>query len=194
MIVILSALGLLLAASVSVFAQGGNRNGAPPRGQCAACLAAPAATQPLTAAETQWLLFLREEEKLARDVYAAFYGTWKLTVFSNISQSEQRHFDAIGALLERYSIADPANSQAGVFTDGTLQTLYDKLIADGQASVVAALQVGVAVEEHDIADLESALTATNKTDLKQVYTNLLNGSLNHLAAFKSHLEVLGVTP
>jgi hypothetical protein len=194
--VTLTAFGLLFVASLSMLAQGGpgNRIGMRGNGQCAASPAAPAATQPLTQAETKWLLFMREEEKLARDVYVVLYDTWKLNAFNNISRSEQRHFDAIGVLLARYGVSDPANSQAGVFTDATLQSLYLKLVAEGQASLAAALQVGVTIEEHDIADLESALAATKKTDIKRVYSNLLNGSLNHLAAFEGQLEVLGAKP
>jgi len=55
----------------------------------ATCTAATA--QPPNADEVKWLRFMREEEKLARDVYLKLFDTWKLTVFSRIARSEQRH-------------------------------------------------------------------------------------------------------
>ncbi|MFB3777547.1 MAG: DUF2202 domain-containing protein [Bryobacteraceae bacterium] len=193
---IFAALGLLVAASLSLLAQGGPGYGRGMRGngQCPACQAAPAPTQPLTADETKWLLFMREEEKLARDVYTALYETSKLNVFRNIARSEQRHFDSVGLLLERYGVSEPVNSQPEVFTNATLQTLYSKLVADGTTSPAAALKAGVTIEEQDIADLEAAIAATRKTDIKRVYTNLLSGSLNHLEAFQRQLEMAGVEP
>ncbi|MDP2030099.1 MAG: DUF2202 domain-containing protein [Thiobacillus sp.] len=48
------------------------------------------------------LLFMREEEKLARDVYLTLYETWGLAVFSNIASSEQSHMDALLKLLRTY--------------------------------------------------------------------------------------------
>lgn len=134
---------------------------------------------------------MREEEKLARDVYLTLYDKWKLVVFSNIAQSEQRHFEAMGMLLTRYGVADPAGERPGVFTNPDVQKLYDDLVRDGQASAVAALQAGVKIDEHDIRDLQQALAATTKADVVRVLRNLLRGSLSHLEAFESHLEVLG---
>lgn len=187
----LALVGLALVAGLSLSAQNGPgpMNGTGPCGLCGTT-----AIQPLTATETQWLVLMREEEKLARDVYTKLYQTWKLSVFSNIARSEQRHFDAIGVLIERYGITDPALAQAGKFTSPTLQALYDELVAKGLVSAVAALQVGVAIEEQDIDDLEKAIAQTTAADVKRVYANLLAGSQNHLDAFQSHLEILAVNP
>lgn len=196
LILTLATLSGLLFVGPPILAQGGPRsgNGAPASGPCSVCAATPAATQPLTMDEIRWLLFLREEEKLARDVYLNLYDRWKLIIFSNIAQSEQRHFDAMGVLLTRYGVADPASNQTGVFTNPDLQKLYDDLVREGQATAVAALQAGVTIEEHDIQDLMQAIAATKKPDIERVYRNLLSGSLSHLEAFESHLEVLGVNP
>lgn len=139
----------------------------------------------VTAAETQWLTFAREEEKLARDVYLVLYAKWGTAVFDNIAVSEQRHFDTIGNLLTRYGITDPASATPGVFKNAELATLYNELVAKGSVSLQEALAVGVIIEKKDIADLESALRATTKADLKRVFTNLMNASYNHLEAFEA---------
>lgn len=149
----------------------------------------------LTQIEQDGLLFLREEEKLARDVYTALYASSGLQIFSNISQSEQRHMNAALTLLQTYGLTDPVGSNAaGVFTNTDLQSLYDQLVAQGAASQIAALQVGVLIEETDIADLEVAIGNTDKPDVIRVYNNLLKGSRNHLSAFNNNLAALGGEP
>ena len=143
---------------------------------------------PLTDDEKYWMTYMREEEKLARDVYLSLGARWNLPLFTNIAQSEQVHMDSVKTLLDRYGIPDPAAGKAqGAFTDPALQDLYDDLIAQGSASPVEALKAGVIVEETDIADLNKALATTEKNDIRTVYNNLLQGSMNHLNAFQSNL-------
>jgi hypothetical protein len=134
---------------------------------------------------------MREEEKLARDVYSHFYDLWQLPAFNYIAVSEQRHMDAIGNLMEKYGVSDPAvGNDQGVFTNTELQSLYDQLTGRGSESVEAALKVGVLIEETDIADLQAGLEETTHADIARVYSNLLNGSYNHLAAFNNELTLL----
>lgn len=142
----------------------------------------------LSAMEIEGLVFMREEEKLARDVYLTLYAKWGLPTFQNIAQSEQSHMDAVKTLLDRYSIADPASAQAGVFTNATLQQLYDQLVAQGSQSLADALRVGAAIEEIDIIDLQKRIAQTDKADIKQVYDNLMRGSRNHLRSFVAQLK------
>jgi hypothetical protein len=144
--------------------------------------------------EVYWLTYMREEEKLARDVYLILHEEWGSRIFDNISQSEQTHMDAIKTLLDRYGLDDPAEgSDVGVFTPGTgLQELYDDLITGGKESLVNALKVGVFIEQTDIDDLTQGIATTTRKDIKTVYTNLRKGSLNHLDAFCSNLAKLGV--
>jgi len=145
--------------------------------------------------ESDWPVFLREAEKLAHDVYVTLYEKWKLNIFSNISRSEQRHFEAIGTLLSRYNVPDPSAGKAvGEFSSPELQNLYNVLVGRGGVSVEAALQVGVDIEEKDIADLQVAMAVTDNWDIDRVYSNLLNGSYNHLDAFESHIEMLTLNP
>jgi hypothetical protein len=141
--------------------------------------------QPLTTDETKWLQFMREEEKLARDVYKALLDKWKLATFQNIMASEDTHFNAIGVLLTRYGVSDPAQAAAGVYQNPTLNALYNQLITKGLRSAQDALEVGVLIEKQDIADLETSLKATGKYDIKRVLTNLMNASYSHLDAFET---------
>ena len=156
---------------------------------------AAAATSPLSADEIAGLKFMREEEKLAHDVYATFYQQYGLSIFNNIASSEATHMAAIKTLLDRYGIADPAAGKAvGVFADASLQALYNQLVAQGRQSLSAALKVGGAIEEIDILDLKERLAATTHSDIQQVYTSLLNASYNHLRAFARTLTIqTGVT-
>lgn len=150
--------------------------------------------EPLTANEEASLLFMREEEKLARDVYDYFYGLYTKQVFDNISESEQTHTDAVLQLIERYEVTDPAAGlAAGVFTNQVLQGLYDSLTVAGQAGLVSALGIGAVIEEIDIVDLETWEEKIDNQDILMVYGNLKKGSRNHLRAFVRNLTQMGET-
>lgn len=140
----------------------------------------------LNDAEKASLLFMREEEKLARDVYNALYATWGQPTFQNIAASEQAHMDEVKLLLDRYGLTDPA-LDPGKFTDANLQALYDQLVAQGSVSLADALKVGAAIEEIDILDLQTRLAQTDNADIQWVYNNLMTGSYNHLKAFTGAL-------
>ena len=152
--------------------------------------ALPKAT--LTAEEQAGLIWMREEEKLARDVYAALYDKWNTPIFTNIAAAEQTHTDAVKALLDRYAIADPsAGAETGMFTNPDIQALYMTLVSQGSTSLVAALTVGATIEDLDIADLQARATTT--PDIALVYANLEKGSRNHLRAFTKQLASNGAT-
>ena len=141
----------------------------------------------LTEAETHDLLFMREEEKLARDVYITLYAEWNVRVFDNISQSEQRHMDKILGLLDKYGLEDPILG-FGKFADKELQKLFDGLVALGLESKQDALMVGALIEEVDIEDIVEAMARTENPALLAVYGRLLAGSKNHLNAFVRNIE------
>ncbi|RTZ61165.1 MAG: hypothetical protein DSZ31_00750 [Gammaproteobacteria bacterium] len=145
----------------------------------------------LTPQEIETLLYMREEEKLARDVYLTLYQKWGLPVFRNIVRSEQRHMDIMGALIKKYGLEDPVTDKIGVFKNKHLQSLYTKLVAQGEKSVVEALKVGATIEEVDIEDLKRAIAETDNEDLKIAYANLMKGSRNHLRAFTRVLRRWG---
>ena len=144
------------------------------------------AVNDLTAEEIEGLLYMREEEKLAHDVYVTLYNLWGLPVLSNIASSEQMHTDTILALLTQYNLDDPAAGLGiGEFANPDLQALYDQLIAQGSQSLADAILVGGLIEETDILDLEAHLAETVQANIIQVYENLLAGSANHLSSFAS---------
>ena len=135
------------------------------------------------------ILLMREEEKLARDVYLALYDTWGLRTFMNIAQAEQQHMDSVAYLLDINNIADPAEgSDVGVFKNEEIDKLYTSLVEQGSTSVVEALKVGALIEDLDIADLERLLSETTDADAIRVYENLLRGSENHMRAFINQLS------
>jgi hypothetical protein len=150
--------------------------------------------QSLSTAEAEGLVYMREEEKLARDVYIAMYDLGYSEIFNNISSSEQSHTDAVLSLLEKYNITDPVGGNAeGEFTNPDLQKLYDDLILLGAPSLIEALYVGAAIEEIDIIDIQQQLdTVVDNADIATVYENLIKGSRNHLRAFVSNLAKQGV--
>ncbi len=152
--------------------------------------------QPATLSETEIksLIQMREEEKLARDVYLTLYKKWNLNIFANIAKSEETHTNAVKTLLDRYHIEDPVKSnEVGVFTSNEMQKLYNDLVAQGSKSLVDALIVGATVEDLDIKDLEDFLKVTDNEDIKIIYQNLVKGSRNHLRAFVRTIEQNGGT-
>ena len=56
-------------------------------------------SKPLTAADAAGLQYMREEEKLARDVYTLLGDRYDVRVFDNIARAESRHMAAIKRLL-----------------------------------------------------------------------------------------------
>lgn len=172
--------------------------------QCRVAAAGPAALAvvdapskalpPLSGAEQDGLIFMREEEKLARDVYITLYATWKKPVFTNIAASEQTHMDAILTLLVRYGVPDPvAGMGVGEFATEYFQTLYVDLVALGNQSLSDAYSVGVTIEETDIDDLVALLVDVTHRDIQRVYQNLKLGSENHLQAFTKLLAGYSAT-
>lgn len=152
-------------------------------------------TTTLTSQEKADLIFMREEEKLARDVYLTLYGVWGTPVFANIATSEQQHMDAILNLLNTYKLPDPTIGKlVGEFVNAELQALYNDLVARGKQSALDALQVGGIIEETDIEDLTVAMETSRLSNIDKVYANLLNGSYNHLRAFASNITALTGEP
>lgn len=139
------------------------------------------------------ILFLKQEEKLARDVYTKMYEKWGHATFKNIAVSEQRHMDAVDGLIARYGLVDDSSDDVSVFTLEEIQALYDALIEEGNQSLQAALGVGVKIELMDIEDLNQMLAVAKDRPVIRVLSNLLQGSKNHLEAFNNALEQLAAS-
>ncbi len=150
--------------------------------------------EPLSPDELTSLPFMREEEKLARDVYITLYSKWGSNIFSNISNSEQTHMEAVLMLLKKYGLTDPVGSNAvGVFNNTTLQNLYNQLVARGNTSILEAYKVGATIEDLDIYDLKTALINIDNRDIRLVYDNLTKGSRNHMRSFYKNILNAGGT-
>jgi hypothetical protein len=151
--------------------------------------ATPEVTNPAAVPETgealsELLTYLVQEEKLAYDLYTVLASQTNVRQFQNIVKSEAKHIDSVQALLNTYGIDDPTQGLApGEFTDPELQDLYAQLLEQGLSSRTGAVDVGIAVEELDISDIEKMLVQQLPSDVTQVLNNLLDGSKNHLAAF-----------
>ncbi|MCJ7715926.1 MAG: DUF2202 domain-containing protein, partial [Anaerolineales bacterium] len=138
----------------------------------------------LSQSEIDGLIFMLEEEKLARDVYLYLADVWNMNVFANISNSEQAHMDSVLTLIILFEAQDPVRDNGlGEFTNQDLQTLYDELTVKGNLFLADAMMVGGAIEEIDILDLQEYLAQTSNSAVFEVYQNLLRGSINHLQAF-----------
>jgi len=145
----------------------------------------------LTDEEAAGLLFMREEEKLAHDVYVNMYEMWGIPVFNNISKSETMHTNRVLSLLEFYGLEDPALPGLGEFSNEELQSLYNDLMAQGSDSLIAGLIVGATIEEVDILDLFERIDQTENTRILMAYNHLEKGSEAHLRAFVAQLKFRG---
>ena len=179
------AAALLVAAGSSYVVSAGARPGGGGSGELGT----------LSPDEKAGLLFMREEEKLARDSYMELGNLWGLPVFANIATSEQSHMDGVKKMLDKYQdqVEDPVSdeSDVGNFVNPELQALFDALMADGEDSVMAALYVGGTIEETDMEDIQHWIDLTDHEDIIGVYESLLCGSRNHLRAFVKQIENRG---
>ncbi len=167
----------------------GHRAGAPGTGNGVRCDPAQWRAGTLTSQQKTTLASIAEQEKLSRDLYAAFAARYHIPVFTRIAAAETRHLDAIRAAMAAYGVADPtAGKAAGTFATPAVQASYNRLLAQGTASQDAALRTGQAVERANIAALGNALKGLTAPRLQHVYDNLLDASRTHLAAFGNWLS------
>lgn len=146
----------------------------------------------LSEVQIEWLKFMREEEKLAGDVYRTLYQLFNIPVFNNISKAEDNHTSIVLTYLEAWGIDDPASDEVGVFANEELQMLYDELVLKGTVDLTEALKVGALIEEVDIKDLADLYEMEPTEDLTLLAEALMLGSRNHLRAFTRILERRGV--
>jgi hypothetical protein len=189
--ILIVAVALVMVVSIAAIAVGATSDDSVSTGSSVVAIEASASS--LTDVEVEGIMFMREEEKLAYDVYTTFGDLYGQPVFSNIASAEAQHMAAVLGLIEAYDLDDPVDDNSvGEFANAELQALYDELIAKGSVDLAAALEVGAVIEEVDILDLERYLGDTANPDIIQVYENLLRGSENHLRAFVSQLESRGI--
>lgn len=146
----------------------------------------------LTQIEKDALVFMMEEERLARDVYNYLFDKWDLNQFQNIAKSEQSHMDAVENLLKQYNLPYTI-LEAGTFQNEELQAAYDSLVAQGEESIIGALSSGTTIEDLDIFDLENWMAKIENVAILDVFSKLQCGSRNHLRAFTGSLDIQGET-
>ena len=173
----------------------------------------------LDAVEASHLTFMREEEKLARDVYLTLAGLYPdQGVFDRIATtSEQTHTDTMRDKLALYNLPDPnpttndLPASIGVFTGvewGWYFTeKFEALTSKARKSELDALYVGAFIEELDMHDIAicpdvmvkagypqpCGLEYTDESGLINAYNSLIDGSENHLRAYVGQIEaVIGV--
>ncbi len=188
LITVLSILILLISVPAYLFAEGTveTTQQTEPVQQETASIVVPT---DLSQDEYDGLLLMREEEKLARDVYLELSDIWGVRVFSNIAGSEQTHMDAVLTVMETYHMVDPIQDDSrGIFTNPELADLYEQLIEKGSNSLTDAFTVGAIIEDLDIKDLRVLLSKTENAVIIRVYENLEKGSENHMRAFIRQIE------
>jgi hypothetical protein len=146
--------------------------------------------QTLTASDQAALIFMLEEEKLARDTYTYLDGLWAVNQFANIRNSEQTHMNAVENLLIKYNL-NYTILPLGEFANQDLQNLYNQFVIDGAVSSANALQIGATIEDLDIVDLQDNLNTTTNSDIISVFEMLQCGSRNHLRSFNAAIETSG---
>jgi hypothetical protein len=141
---------------------------------------------PYTSAALQSRLkYMVEEEKLARDVYTVLAKSSVYPRFKNIASAEQFHLDQMSMVLKDYGLWNATLKRGpGVFYNKELSALYKTLVTKGQLSALDAIEVGIIIEEKDIADLTAMEKLITQDDIQFVVNYLKAGSQNHLAAFK----------
>jgi hypothetical protein len=146
----------------------------------------------LSPREEEGILFIWEEEKVARDLYRSLYNETTLSIFVDLERSEQNHMDQAKALIDRYGLQTPVGDEHGVFSNETLNGYYDDLLASGKESPENALKAAATFEEISIMDLEKELEAANAEDVRVVYEGLLAGSRKHLRSYVRDLQEQGI--
>lgn len=146
----------------------------------------------LSLTEKNNLLQLREEEKLARDVYLFAFEKYGLPIFNNISESEQRHMSAVLNVLNYFEIEDVALREHGSFRNEELQDLYNTLTKKVAISLEEALKVGATIEDLDIYDIQNFKKQTKNQVILNMYDKLECGSRNHMRAFYSQLAAYDI--
>ena len=185
-------MGIAITTTIAVScAQGQGRNNRMPDRPYRGLYPVFTDTEDLTKDEQNMLLFMKEEEKMARDVYTALYEKWNFMNFNVISRAEERHLFEVSQLLGHYDL-DTTVAEAGKFSNSQIQKLYNDFVSQGSESIVEAIRVGATIEERDIKDLQTYLDQTSNANIALVFNNLLFGSENNLRAFDRQLQAYGV--
>ncbi|MFA8440034.1 ferritin family protein [Pueribacillus sp. YX66] len=123
----------------------------------------------------EMLTYALQDEYLAQARYNNVIENFgHLRTFVQIQEAEMRHIQALLPLFNRYQVPLPQNvSQSFVTTP---------------ENVKAAYAAGVQGEIDNISMYERFLSQSIPNDVRMVFSQLRNASLNHLAAFERGLS------
>lgn len=148
----------------------------------------------LTPAEVDLLTYMRQEEKLALDVYNTLGKAHSSRIFQNIAKAEAAHTESVRQLLIEFKLPDPNRDLTpGKFKNQELQKLHDDLVTKGKKSLNDALNVGATIEDKDIFDINKSMTETKNQKIITVLNELKRGSENHMRAFYRQLKNRNIT-
>ncbi|TFE01495.1 ferritin-like domain-containing protein [Jeotgalibacillus salarius] len=124
----------------------------------------------------QMLTYALQDEYLAQGRYNNVIANFgEIRTFVQIRAAEMRHIMALLPLFERYQVPLPMDeSQNFISTPERLKTAYAE---------------GVQGEIENIAMYDRFLSLNIPNDLRIVFMQLRNASINHLAAFERGLAI-----
>ena len=179
----------------------------------AAATGAVDSTASLDFNEQTHLVFICEEEKLARDVYRVLGRRFpELGVFADMEAGQEHSRCAVLELLRKYRVSIPSvNDNVGVFSWGIygryFMEKYLVLTNQGSVSPLNALYVGAFMEELNIQEITSCPKAivdisngigeasacgmryTDNPDVLQIYDALLEDARKHLRLLVHGIEL-----
>ncbi len=144
----------------------------------------------ITETEAGDLQLLREEEKLARDLFRDWSDRSEL--FGAVAHSKQLHFEIVGALLQRHQVTDRTLGGEGLYVFPQLQTLHQELLARGGSTELEALAAGAELHERDLVGLEEAAGRSQLEDVRASLAEIQRGARNHLRGCVEELALQGV--
>lgn len=150
-------------------------------------------TASLSADEIEFLFALREDEKMARDLYTVFAAKYSTAPqIDRIAAAENSHIAYVEAVLDYYEISYPAMTAAGLFEDAKRQAIYNEL-ADKSGTLLEVYATMAAVEEESVSAYKSVQSEITNENIALVITNMIKASSNHLKAAVCQIIVGGST-
>jgi len=140
----------------------------------------------LSPVEQADLVEILREERMARDLYRAFYRQHRLPVFKRIAESESRHADTVARMLVRFRLGVGSGY-------GGHQASFRRALAMGSRSVGEALEAAMSLEMADIDEIAEAAARSGNVHVRCVLAQLGGGSFNHLRAFARQLVRRGIS-
>lgn len=181
-------------------------------GNAADALAREDAATTLDFNEQTHLVFICEEEKLARDVYHLFSRRFpELGVFAELEAAKESGRCTVEELLRRYRVSIPrVNDNVGVFSWGIYGRHFTEkfLVLSNQGSLnpLSALYAGAFIEELNIIDINQCpkvivdvdngindasacgMKYTDNPAIRAAYDELLAESRRHLQILVNNIE------